>query len=355
MYPTTSRRIRQLDFSGTGEQLGVFHPSSPSNVTSIRLHISPYDHREPPEHLALFLSSPFPGLSRLDLGNFLPDPSSPILTTSSLTSLKLALPYGRENHYTLSQFSQILQHHPNLRELDLNRGAIPFPELSSTSVPVTLTRLEILRLHGGEAAILGFIDLIGMSSPLHDVVIRFGHNPKLTLPGLTNTLRKILTAYYGCQGLDYPRKVNHFTVSYNCEKGCLVYSARSHSAPVSNLKSNLRLQFAGKDVLGGNAMVEETFPLFPLNDVREFAAEGLAIHGGYRMIFQKMKDLSHLRLDNMDLLVALAALNSGSRGVSDMVTKTAFTHPLAHRYTTSRNRPKAGVVDPISPRYPPRL
>ena len=317
MDPTIPKRIRRLDFSGTNEQLvyflGVFDSGPPSNASSIRFQIPPYDEHESRAHLAHFLSSPFPKLSQLDLGNFLPDFSSSIFTTSSLTSLKLFLPYDKNNQ-TLSQFSQILQQHPNLRELDLSRGAIPLAESSSVPVPFILPRLAKLRLYGMEAAILGFIDLIGMSSPLHDVAIRFGQGPKLTVSTLANTLKKILVAYYECQGLNHPRKVNHLTISYNSDKEHLVFNTWSYSAPISNLRSNLRLQFNGKYALAGNTMVEETLPLFPLDDIREFAAEGLVINGdGYRGIFQKMKDLSHLRLEKLDILPVLDALSSGNQ------------------------------------------
>ena len=112
MDPEIPRRVRQLNFSGTSEQLtqffGAFDSSPASNVSFIRLKVSPYDDREPKEHLARFLSSSFPKLSQLDLKNFLPAYSSPIFTTSNLASLKLSLPDGKKNPFILSQFSQFL-------------------------------------------------------------------------------------------------------------------------------------------------------------------------------------------------------------------------------------------------------
>ena len=331
MDPAIPKRIRQLDLTGTSDQLvhffGVLSSSPPSNASSIRLHVFPYDSHEPRGHFAQFLSSSFPKLSQLDLGNFLPNSSSPIFTTSSLTSLKLSLPARKKISYTLSQFAQIIKQHPNLRELNLSRGGIPLPGPSSPSIPIVLPRLANLRLYGMDAAILGLIDLIGMSSPLHDVVIRFGHNPDLTVPALTGTMMKILVAYYDSQGLDRPRRINRLTTSYNSEKDYLVFDARSHPAPTSNLKSNLRLQFDGAGALSGDEIVEETFPLFPLEDVREFSAEGLAIcQVGYHGIFQRMRDLSHLRLDRLDIRPVLCALSSGNRGSSQIATKATLIH-----------------------------
>ena len=96
---TIPSRVCRLDFSGTSDQLahflGVFDPSSP-NVPSIRLQIALYENLEPRERFARLLSSSFPKFSKLNIGNFLPSPSSPIFATSKLTSLKLFLPYGVE-------------------------------------------------------------------------------------------------------------------------------------------------------------------------------------------------------------------------------------------------------------------
>jgi hypothetical protein len=363
MDPAIPRRIRRLDFRGTSEELGhflgAFDSSPPSNASSIRLQIPPHDDREPREHLTRFLSSPFPKLSHLNLRNFLPNPSSSIFTTSSLTSLKLYLSDKKRNRYTTSQFSQILRQHPNLRELDLNRGAIPLPGPSGASIPFTLPWLVSLRLYGTEAAILGFIDLIGMSSPLHDVDICFGSNPDLTVPALVGAVKTVLAAYYGCQGSSYPRKVNRLAISYNSEKSSILFNTRSHSTPTLDLKSNLKLQFDGTDALLEDVVVEETFPLFPLNDVHEFIAEGLTIYGlhgqGYRGMFQKMKHLSYLRLHKLDILPVLGALSSYDQGLFKIATETVSIHPHFRRWTASTNRPKVGVVDPISCRHPLRL
>ena len=331
--PAIPRRVRRLGFNGTGEHLiqflGAFE-SSLSNVSSVRLNVFPYGDREPQEHIARFLSSPFPKLSHLDLENFLPTPSSPIFTTSCLTSLKLSLPSSNEDPITLSQLSQILQQHQNLRELDLNGGAIPPPgSQKTTSVPFTLPRLVNLRLDGQEAAVLGFIDLIDMSSPLHDVVIRFGRTHATSVPVFANTMKKVLVAYYKCERLNHPRKVNHLTISHNSEKNCLVFHSRSHPTPTSNLKSNLEFQLNGIGQSTRDEMAMEMFLLFPLDDVLEFAIEGLFLNvGRCHSMIQKMKDLSHLRLHKLYIWPVLSALSPGNHGMFKMVTKTTLHSPL---------------------------
>ena len=299
MDPAIPRRIHRLDFIGTSEQLarllGAFDSSPPTNLSSIRLQISPHDHREPREHLSRFLSLSFPKLSQLDLGDFLPSPSSPILATSSLTSLKLFLPYLRREPYTLSQFSRVLQLHPNLRELDLKCDAIPLPGPASSLVPFVLPQLVDLRLYGKEAAVLRFIDLIGMSSPLQNVIICFDENFNSTIPDLIDTMKKILLAYYGCQRSNYPRRANRLAISYNIGMEYLAFDARSYRTATSNLKSNLRLQFDGIGTSAGVDMVKEGIPLFPLDDIREFAADGFASYGDwYSGVFERIRSRSYL-------------------------------------------------------------
>ena len=121
MDPAIPKRTHQLDLTGTSDQpvhfFGVLDSSPPSNASSIRLHNFPYDNHEPQGHFAQFLSLSFPRLSQLDLGNFLPNFSSPIFTTSSLTLLKPSLPAGKEiccsvsvraNPQTTSEPSRVL-------------------------------------------------------------------------------------------------------------------------------------------------------------------------------------------------------------------------------------------------------
>ena len=57
-------------------------------------------------------------------------------------------------------------------------------------------QLDAVRLHGTNSSILGLIDLIGMSSPLHNVVIRFTCAPNFTVPDLSSTMERILVVYY---------------------------------------------------------------------------------------------------------------------------------------------------------------
>lgn len=329
MDPTVSKRIQQLDFTGTSKQLAraldVFDSAPPSNTSSIRLHVFPYNYNKVSQLPGCFLSSPFPKLSKLDLAGFLPDPSSPIFTTSNLTSLKLFVFCRRGDGYTLSQLSQILQSHPNLREIGLDRGAIPLPVPSQPPpVPFVLPQLVDLRLYGPELPVLGFIDLIGMSSPLHNVVVRFGR----TRDPLASAAKKVLVAYYGCPGLEQPRKVDRLTISHDPMNNHLTFNTQSDSAPTSNLE--LKFNEIDEDIR--DTMVEEAFPLFPLNDIQEFAASGLDLHGDfYRGMFQGMKSLSHLRLCNLSISPVLDGLSSISQGALKSATGAMLIRSHAYR------------------------
>ena len=319
MGPAVPRRTRGLDFSGTSNQLmhflGVFDSNPPSNVSSIRLQLHPYDEREPQGRLVRLLSLPLPKLSTLNIGKFLPDPSSPIFTTSKLISLKLFLPYQKKGRYTMAQFSEILQHHPTLQEVDLNHGAIPLPGMPGTSFPVVLPRLVVLRLHGASGSILGLINLIGTSSPLHNVVIHFCHVPNFTVPDLTKIMETIVVPYYNRQDLDRPREVR--TLAISLRGSLLTYDARSHSAPTSNLE----LQFRLPSGLVLDDVAEKTFAFFPSGKIREFTIRGLSLT---REMVLKMGDLLHLRLSHQRdhvLWTALDALSLGDQGVAAESTK----------------------------------
>ena len=316
MDPAIPTRTRQLDFSGTNDQLAyflaAFDPSPPSNASFIRLQVFPYEGLEPRENFARLLSSPFPKLSKLNLGNFLPDPSSSIYTTSKLTSLKLSFPYGENGRYTLAQFARILQRHPTLEELDLNHGAIPLSVTSGTPVSFILPRLVNLRLYGAKGAIIGLVDLIGMSSPLHDIAIHVDYTPDFTIPALVSTMEKIVVPYYNGQRVKHSRKINNLTISSRMNDLYLTFEAKSHSAPPSNLV----VQFLWVGELGCGKVVDGTFDLLPSNDVQELTIEGFPIT---RKMLQKMNKLSHLRLCNQDrqgIKESLDALSLGNRGVS---------------------------------------
>ena len=321
MDPTIPGRTCHLDFSGTSDQLahflGVFDSSPPSNLLSFRLQFVHYDELEPREKISRLLSSPFPKLTKLNFGsfgNFLPDPSSSIYTTSKLTSLKLFLPYGGNGRYTLAQFSRILRQHPTLEELDLNHGAIPLSGTPGNPVPFTLPRLVNLRLCGTKGAIIGLMDLIGMSSPLHDVVIHVCYTPDFTVPALTTTMEKIAVPYYNYQGLNLPRKIHNLAISSRMNNLYLTFDAKSHSAPTSNLV----VQFLWVGELGCEQVVDGTFGLLPSNDIdiQELTIEGVPLT---RRMLQKMNNLSHLRLCNQGrqgITKALDALSLGNQGAS---------------------------------------
>ena len=299
------KRIHQLDFYGTRAQLerlvGSHDSTSTSSISSIRLMVIDWGENE--EKLTRFLSSPFPKLSKLQIGDLLPDSSSSIFTTSNLTSLKLSLPYNGERRYTRSQFSQLLQRHPNLQKLVLEEGALPPVEGPGELVPVILPRLVDLRLYGLEAVVVGFVDLVSMSSPLHSVIIRldFAYAPHLS--ALAGTAEKILTPYYECRGLKYPRRVDHLTVSTSLEGG-MEFCAETH-APYSI--SNLNLRFRSHGI--GKELIRRVVPLFPLKTVREFSAVGLDFStDDWRWIFRDIGGLLHLRLDHIYLWPVLDVL-----------------------------------------------
>jgi len=339
MDPTIPRRTRQLDFSGTRDQLAhflsTFSSSPPSNVSSIRLQLRRYDGRKPQADFARLLSSSLPKLSKLNVGNFLPNPSSPIFTSSKLTSLKLFLPYKKKGQYTLGQFSQILQQHPDLQELDLNHGAIPLSETPGARVPFVLPRLIDLRLYGTNEAILRFIDFIGMSSPLHRVVIHFDYTPDLTVPALVSAVEKTIMEYYGCRGLGYPRKIETLTIS-SPRTNDLAFDARPRSPPTSRFE--LRFPW-----IGGyrcEKVLERTFCLLPSSNVQEFTVNGmLPLTKG---MVEKMTELSHLRLHDQGsdgLRGVLWALSIGDQGASSKSARRASIHARIdepHRHTVPK-------------------
>ena len=331
-------RVRQLDFSGTyedlGDFLGGFNPSPPPNASSIRIHIIPRYWCESPESFARFLSSAFPKLSELDVEGFLPEFPSPIFTTSDLTSLKLCLPDIHNSRPTLSQFTQILQQHPNLRELDLQQGGMPLTEPSGPLVSFTLPKLVDLRLRGMKSTILRLIDLVGMSSPLHNVVIHF-EDPRLTTPTLVGPMEKVLTAYYGCPGLGFPRMVNCLTISSNSKQRELVFEARSCSTSASNQTSNLKLQFNW----ARGELVKEAFLLFPLERVHTFAAVGLDFDmEEWCTVLQKSKELSHLRIEKVYVNPLLDALDVSGEGMYKKFAKIRQNWSLTRTQMT-RNYP----------------
>lgn len=306
--PTIPGRVQQLDFSGTGEQLeqlfGAFGSSPPSNASSIQIHITLHSTgQHTQEHLARFLSSSFPNLSKLDICNYQPDSSSSVFTTSNLTSLKLSFPHTTLPRYTLAQLSKILQNHPNLRELDLKDGAMPEVGSPEVPVPFTLPQLADFKLRGTAGCILGLVNLIGTSSPLHNVAFHFHYHRNQNVPALVDAVKKILTAYYECEGLDHPRQAYHLIVSEGGQ-GSLFFVARSRSAPVSTPQPTLELQFSKTSEL------LKIFPLFPLKDTQELTIEGMSLSSNeYYTMLRKVKSVSRLHLSKLDIVPVLKALN----------------------------------------------
>ena len=312
----TPRRVRRLDFNGTSEELedflGLLDLGSTPIISSIRLRRSQSPSpRNNEEYLTRLFSLPFPKLSELHLDNFLPGPTSLILTTSNLTSLKLKLACDDSSQYTQPQFLQVLEQHPNLQQLDLEAGGLPLVEGSGSPVPIVLSDLVYLRLCGTGSAIAGFVDLVSMSSPLHDVVIHFQRESSSGwCEAPTDVAGNFLTAYYGCEGLDHSRKANHLIVPVSPSRWehCLVI-AESRSAPASHPTYNLKL-------IMENACTDDIIHLFPLKDVCEYATEGSEFYTHYwRKILEKMEDLLYLRLDTMDVEPVLDAFDLCDGGV----------------------------------------
>ena len=339
----TPRRIRQLKFSGSNKQLehllGALDLNSTSITSSIQLHSTYNETLNPGEHLTRFLAMSFPKLSKLDIENFLLDSSSSIFTTSNLTSLKLNLPDNGNRRYTRSQFSQILQHHPNLRELDLRDGATSPADQSGAPVPIVLPQLVDLRLHGTAAVVAGFVDIVSMASPLQNFLIDFQYAYGPILPAFTDTAQKILKAYYECPGLDSPRTANRLSVSSGAFGSGLVFDAASRSTPASSLK----LQFHGTR----SALVQETVPIFPLKHVREFSVDGLELFAGdWRKVLQKMKRLSHLRLSRLDIGPVLVALDIRKGGVYGKASNIRLNRSHTDSQAGPTDHPQTALVDP---------
>ena len=327
------RKIHRLDFSGTSGQLTrlleALDSSALSNSSSIRLRTSPGKYDKQPDYLVRFLPSSFLKLLELDI-DFLPDPVSPILTTSNLTLLKLHAP-NNDNPHILSQFLQTLQLHPNLQELDLRDGGIPTSESPGPLVLPVLPRLADLRLRGHKRLVVPCLDLISMSSPLHNIVIYVEDADSINDSALTGIMKKILGAYYGCP--DHPRTADSLTISSDRYDHDLIFDTESRPTS-SRPTSNLKLHFSAA---GGNR-VAKTFPLFPLKQVREFTAVELCLPVELcRRILQKLERLLHLRLDNLKVRPMLDALRLDDRGVCR--GKPSRLHRIADKCIGKLSRP----------------
>ena len=157
---------------------------------------------------------------------------------------------------------------------------------------------------GIKTAISRFIDHIDISSPLHDIIKHFD----IVLGwGVFRIMRIILAYHEGC-GLNRPRGVGCFTISYSDEQH-LVVESHPHSTPTPNQKSALTLEFYR--IYGSMLpiMLESKFSLYPLDDVWEFTNEGWSVNEeGVLREFEKTKVLPHLRLNNQEIFRALDVL-----------------------------------------------
>ena len=200
---------------------------------------------------------------------------------------------------------------------------MPLSKPSGPLVPFALPQLVDLRLYGTTPTIIGFMDLVDVSSPLHDVIIYFEYVYGITVPFLISAMKKILAAYYGCPGMDRPRTVNCLTVSSTLLKDDLTFNAGCSTSDVAHSTSNFKLQFNVLSGVNYSVLVEKTFSLFPLNHIREFTAETLNLGvDDWRRMLRKMECLLCLRLDHLDIGSVLYALDSGDEGVHEEATKT---------------------------------
>ena len=192
-------------------------------------------------------------------------------------------------------------------------------ESSEAPVPFVPPRLVNLKLHGIAECISEFINLIDMSSPLHNVIFHFHYPYDQNVPALIGAVKKILAVYYECGGLCHPRKANRITISSSSTGNLdpLVFAVQSHSGPASTPRPILELQFGRTDEVS-----ETILPLFPLNDVQEFTAEGLELSSnGYYTVLREMKNLLHLRLSKLQVGPVLDAFRSCEQGVSKAATE----------------------------------
>ena len=323
-------RVHLLDFRGENRHfehlLSAFDPIPPSNASSIRLKITPYHAKNPEDHLVRFFSLSFPKLSNLDIGNFLPDLSSPVFMASNLTSLKISFPFSDASRYTLAEFSKTLQRHPNLQKLDLEDGAMPRVEPSGVPVSCVLSQLTDLKLCGTEGCVSGLMDLIGMSPPLLNVVLRFRYPHRQTVPSLVGPVKKIFGDYYGCTEPARHRKAVHLVIERLRLDHALVFVAKaskSRSAP--SPQSTLRLE------LWGTQKAPEFLHLFPLKNVKTFSVDGLShFTPQYRTILPKMKRLKHLGLASVDVDWVVGAVDCRNKGTLEINTKTRAQMTCAH-------------------------
>ena len=157
-----------------------------------------------------------------------------------------------------------------------------------------------------------------MTSPLRNVELHFRHPHDLDPLVLIDTVKKILATYYECEGLEFPRKVNHLTVlsSPGGDYDHLCFTAQSRSTPTSTPQSVLKLEIDGTNEL------LELFRLLPLNDIQEFIADGLWIPSRkYCTLFERMKDLPRLQLAALDITPVLEAMWS-DQGMSNITFGT---------------------------------
>jgi len=133
-------------------------------------------------------------------------------------------------------------------------------------------------------------------------------------------VEQILTAYYECQGLEYPRQVDCLTVRSGSD---LVITASSSPTPTCHPTYTLRLHSydTRKEV------VRKIVLLFPSKHTHTFTATRLDLTAdNWCTIFQNMRELLHLRLNQLDIGPVLDGLDSDYIGVCRGLLKSHTSH-----------------------------
>ena len=207
---------------------------------------------------------------------------------------------------------------------------MPLANPPEAPVPCAFLRLVDLTLRGTAECISGFLNLIDMSSPLYNVVLRFRHPFSQPVMALVDAMRKPLMAYYTCAEQDRPCNAGDLTVESRGwgRRVPLVFdykTAKSRSAPASTPPPTLRLEFWGIDD------PFYLFRLFPSRSVQTFTVNGLFFSSKrYCAVLQKMECLVHLHLSALDVEQALPAIDHNP-GAPRTGTKTQLR--IARSYT----------------------
>jgi len=122
----------------------------------------------------------------------------------------------------------------------------------------------------------------------------------------------------------------------------MVISASSSPTVACHPTYNFRLQ----SIETVNALVVEILPLFPLEHTRTFVATELdLVENGWCAVLRKMKGLSHLQLDCLDIGPVMGALGLDDRGAH---RRPLWPHQIPHMHTDKPYPPVALKLQSLS-------